>query len=337
MAIKAFRTGKATILSTARAKPHAIPKQLADIPGGLYPLKMAYWETDEYRIANGWPVSVPDMDIRATTLVSAEGETLAYRDQPRGLVTGAMTRWIADDEMYDVTDLRWHPVQADQPLIWETAPDYAPTFINDYEYRQGNEVFIRDGLNFDSDSYEHMWCNLSTAIGGASGYSVIMTASMNSVYGNNLDLPYSGLWCPGYPTPAVGEAIAEAPAGGWVSLTLQGDTLYLETDQSARTKALSIANLVATTAPVMIALVIGRPYTTVYAARGPSSISRAALNVGDRSVPLDGNVVLGRSSGDILHTADMTMMDLGLYPTQLTPAQVKREFALLSGVYGGDQ
>lgn len=335
MAIKRFRPGRTTIVSSARGRAKKIPPPLAEMPGGLYPLRMAVWETDEYRMANGWPVKIPQYDIRASGLISAEGETLADRESARAVTTGADARWIADSETFDLDSLRWLPFEG--PLIWQTAPEYSPTFISDYEYEIRSEIYLGEALNFDSDSFEHMWTDTTSFLGGASGYTVIMCMSLNSVYGNNLDVPYSGLWCPGYPTPAVGQPLTEAIQGGWVSLTLQGNSLYLETDQSKRTKALSITHLLDTAAPIMVALVVNRPTTRVYAGRGPSTMSHAALSVGSEVVPMDGHVVLGRTPGDILHTADMAMQEIGIYRSVLTPRQVQQEFSLLSSVYGGDK
>lgn len=337
MAIKKFRPGKTTIIASTRNSQRVIPRPLAEMPGGLYPLRMALWETDEYRIGNGWPRSVPTMDIRARTLVSAEGEALAYRESVRDVSTGATVRWISDVDSYDLTALKWYPMQADAPVVWETGTEYAPTYIDDYEYQLETEMFHAEVINFDADSYEHMWTNLTPLLGGTSAYTVIMCLSLNSVYGNSLDVPYSGLWCPGYPTPAIGQPMADNIQDGWFSLMLQGNTLYLETDQTRPQKALSITHLLDTAAPVMIALTVNRPTAMVYAGRGPSTISRQPLNVGDVVKPLDPHIALGRTPGDILHTADMSVLDIGIYPEVLTPSEVKEEFALLSSVYGGDK
>lgn len=337
MALKHFRAGKATILSSSRVRVAKVPKQLQEAPGGLYPLRMAHWAVDEYRIANGWPVVVPDHDVSARTLASAEGEVLSDRETPRGIETGARIRWIADEDTFDLTSLQWIPYHSETPAIWTTSAEYSPTFVTEYEYRIDEEVFYQTGLNFDADNFEHMWTNLDESLGGTAGYTVVMCVALNSVYGDNTDVPYAGLWCPGSATPAVGEAISEPPEGGWVSLTLQGNWLYLETDQSRREPILRVSDLLATSAPIMLAMVVDRPYTTLYAGRGPSNITRARANVGSETVPLDGRVVLGRDNGDILHTADMTILDLGVYGEQLSPLGVKNEFALLSSVYGGDK
>lgn len=336
MTIKYFQAGATSIVASARGTMHTIPPQLENIPGGLYPLKMAVWNTDEYRIANGWPVPVPTYDIRAKAVVSAQGEVIESREDPRSVITGATVRWVSDSDTYDETELTWYPIQGES-LVWETAPNYAPTFITEYEYLVNNEIFLQDALNFDSDSFEHMWANVDPVLGGGNSYTVIMVGAMNSVYGNNLTVPYSGLWCPGQPTPAPGEVMAEDPVDGWVSLTLQGNTLYLESDQSARKPALGISHLVSATQPFIVAMVVSRPTTTLYAGVGPSSIITSSVNIGKDVKPMEGQVVLGRTNGDILHTADMALMDLGFYSDVLTATQIKSEFSTLSAIYGGDK
>lgn len=325
MALIRFNPGPTSIELDAKTSVSVNPRTLTNMPGGLYPLRMALWQTDEYRIAKGWPVPVPDQEIRARTMVSAQGEILAARPEARGLRTGADARWIADADTYSDIDLQWWPIQG-EPVIWETTPDFAPTLVSEYEYERGNLIFSEDVLNFDADGAEHLWTDLNPMLGGTTGYTVIMVAAMNSVYGNHLQSPYSGIWAP-----------KEIADDGWVELSLQGHTLYLQTEQSKRTKALDISPLISGTAPFLLAMVVARPYTTIYAAAGPSSISKATMNVGNNVMQMNGNVVLGRSNGDLLHAADMALLDLGVYADQLTPAQVRDEFAALSSVYGGDK
>jgi len=334
MTVKNLRPGKTQVTAKGRGSVHKKTKDQVDPPGGLYPIRMSAWATDDFRIANGWPVSIPDYDIKARTLVSAEGEVLAYREQARDVVTSADLRWIADDEYYNLTDLQWYPHQAETPINWSTSAEYAPTYLSDYEYELRSEVFVQEALNFDSDSTEHMWTDLTQALGGVAGYTVIFSVSPSSAYGNNLETPYAGLWCPGQPTV---EPMSEAPEGGWVSLTLQGNTLYLQTDQTRRKPAMPISDLLSTAAPVMIAMVIDRPYISLYAGRGPSGVTKVRVDSGSDVVPMDGRVVLGRSNGDLLHTADMTLMEINLYSEILTGEEVRDEFSLLSSIYGGDK
>lgn len=305
-----------------------------ELPRGLYPLKSSAWEIDEYRIKAGWPISVPSCDIRSLTLASAVGSIVGSRDTPTALLTNAEVRWVADDDLWNPTTLRWVPLQGSEP-VWETSVAYAPSLITNYEYRIDDERFMEmSALNFDSDTRNHMWANFSYTFGGSSGYTVIMVMSPNSAYGNDLDVPYNGLWCPGGTTPA-GDTFAEPLEDHWTSVTMQGQYLYLETEQVARTRGISIHQQLSSSAPTYIAMVITRPQTILYAGTGPNNIQSKTMLTGSEPVPLNGKVALGRSNGDVLHTADMALFDLGLYANVLTAAEVQREFAILSRAYGG--
>lgn len=335
MAVVSLNPGTAAVEMSVRAKANVVPQQAAAMPGGLFPMIASAWEIDEYRIKYGWPVPLPSGDIHAPTLVSATGEVIASRPQPGELITNAFLRFIADPDLYDETALRWNPVQGGAP-VFTTSVDFAPVMINDYEYRNGDERFVgMNALNFDSDTQNHMWCDFTGVLGGSSGYTVIMVFSPNSVYGNDVTVPYNGLWCPGGPTPA-GDTFAEPITGSYVSFTMQGNYLYMETEQQPRKIGISISNGLSNTAPTFLALVVQRPVTTLYAGVGPSQIQVKSLPGGPAPVPLDGHIVLGRSTGDILHTADMALFDLGLYANALSAEEVRTEFQILSKAYGGD-
>jgi hypothetical protein len=336
MAVKYIRTGKSSFQSSASLTAHAKPAGRKKLPEGLSPIRLSAFQMDEYRLRSGWPTAVPDYDIRARTLASAEGEVITDRETPFSITTGALTRWVADEEYYDTTSLTWTPLQSSVPLVWESSTEYAPTFLPQYEYGVNEERFYQNGLNFDSDSREHMWCNMNAALAGAAGYTVIMVANLNSVYGNNLDLPYNGIWCPGRATP-LADTFSEPISDAWVAVHLQGGYIYVDSDEAPRTRSLPVSDLLASEAPVYLAMVIGKPTTVIYAGTGPSTISRNQVRTGDRTEPLTGDVVLGRTRGDVLHTADMTVMDLGIYADRLTREEVAAEFALLSSVYGGDK
>lgn len=303
--------------------------------GGVYPVTMSAWQVDEYRMMAGWPVEVPDYDIVTDSLVSCEGEVLSFRESPRLVETGALIRWIADEETYDQVSLRWLPYQTQLDAVLETAPQYYPTFLSQYEYRHDDERFLQDAVNFDADSKEHMWLDLSNSLGGAAGYTVIMAVNLHSAFGNS-DQVYSGLWSPGKATPLT-DSFTETTDMGWMSVSLQAGYLFLETDQSARIQVLPVSNLLELSAPIYLAFVFGRPYTHIYAAAGPSGIQHAKTYTGAQHVGLTGQNVLGRSTGDTLHTADMALLDLGIYGDRLLAQDVKDEFAILSGLYGGDK
>lgn len=337
MAIKRAVPGTALVKMAAGAKVNEVPQEAQEAPGGLYPMVARAFEVSEYRLHSGWPVPVPTYDIRGTAMITATGEAFSSRDEPSAIQTGALVRWVAEEGTYDETSLRWTPIQnrTGTQLHWHTSVAYAPVLISDYEYRVNDERFYRSALNFDSDSRNHMWGSFATTIGGSSGFTVIMVLSPNSTFGNNLAVPFNGLWAPGGATP-VGTTFAEDPGDSWMSVTTQGYYLYLETDETPRTLAISIQPGQTSTAPMMVAMVFGRPETVFYVGPGPSSIRSMKVTTGSTPKALNNSFVLGRSTGDVLHTADMALFDVGIYANRLTAAEVTSEFALLSQAYGGD-
>lgn len=334
MAIRRMRLEKTQLSNRARARAFVEPGPMPEPPGGLYPLHAAAYEIDEYRMLKGWPVAVPKLDIRASALVSCTGEVVSSREAQTGVTTGAFVRWVADEELYDPTTLTWAPLQGGNQL-WYTSVEYAPTLIQNYEYRMGSERFTQmTALNFDSDTQNHMWTDLSRSLGSAGGYTVIMVASPNSIYGNDEDVSYNGLWSFGVPTPP-GETFAEETGAGWNSLTIQGNFVYYESESVPRTRSVAIGDQLERTSPTYLAAVFSRPEVTLYAATGPDSMSSITIPGGD-PVGLDDRVVLGRTTGDVQHTADLALFDLGLYPEALSAEKVRAEVAMLARVYGGD-
>jgi hypothetical protein len=325
------------VVLEAQARLSENPPQATVAPGGLYPLHAAAYEVDEYRIMAGWPVPVPPYEIRANTMISAIGEVFAQRSDPTSVVTDATVRWVADADYYSVTDLKWRPLSVGPlNMDWGTSGNYAPVLIPEYEYRVKNERFYRTALNFDSDTRKHMWLDMSGVMGGLSGYTVIMVMSPNSQYGNNLSVPYNGLWCPGRPSPGT-DTFTEDTGDSWMGITMQGQYLYLETESKERTRGISINPALNDNAPMYLAMVFQRPDVVFYVGEGPSSVRVKTLPSGEAAATsLNGEIVLGRTTGDVLHTADMALFDLGIYTKLLTATEVAAEFSKLSQAYGGD-
>ena len=316
----------------------SIAGSIREVPGGLYPLRTAAFEMDEYRFRYGWPVSVPPLDIRSEALFSVTGESFGVRDDITSITPGSAIRWIAHENFYDDVALEWRPFKDATGFntTWRTGADFAPVFINDYEYRVKDERFRMNALNFDSDSRCHMWADFSPNFGAAVGYTVIMVMSPNSVYGNNVAVPYNGIWCPGGETPGGVDTFTETPDDSWQGVHLQGGYLYLLSESRSATRALGITSQLNTNAPTYLAIVFGRPNTVFYAGPGPSSIRVNSVNTGATSGSMNWQIALGRSTGDILHTADMALMELNIYPNRLTGLEIQNEFSILSGAYGGD-
>lgn len=334
MPTKSMVPGRSNVTIDSALLTTAEASQLHELPGGLYPLQTRSYETDEWRVMAGWPVAVPNYDIRANTMVSASGEVFSGRDDNTQVRTGALLRWVADASYYDEVSYTWkpHQDQTGQQVVWTTSASFAPVLLTDYEYRVKDERFVVEALNFDSDSQCHMWADFSSTIGSGNGYTVIMVMSPNSAFGNDIDVPYNGLWCPGRATP-VGDTFVEAINDEWLSVNIQGGYLYVGSESTAEERVASISQQIGTNSPMFLAMVFARPETTIYVGSGPEKISAYTYEAGEGLV--DDGVVLGRSTGDILHTADMALMDLNLYGDRLTKAQVRNEFALLAGCYGG--
>lgn len=325
MADKLVMAGTVEITASASCVVHEDPPQALQVPGGLYPMQVKAFQIPEYRVMAGWPVEIPGHDIKVQTLVSCTGEVITARDDPTALVTDAMVRWVADEGFYSNDTLRWMPLHSIIGAIpWETTVDNAPVLVDNYEYRVGKERFYGNALNFDSDDQCYMSIDLSGYLSGPAGYTLIMVMSPNSVYGSDLEVPYNGIWCP------------QNKDTNWMDLTMQGQYLYLETESAARMRGIGVSNALGSSAPVYVAVVFDRPTVTMYVGTGPNSIRVKTVPSGDTAVPMIERVFLGRSTEDVLHTADMALFDLGLYANRLTAVEVSNQFAILSRAYGGE-
>lgn len=323
MATHNVRMGEVDISLIAKVKPAIAVPLVEQAPGGLFPLQSSAWETDEFRIFRGWPVPAPPVEVRAQTLVSSVGEVLGTREDPTSVSTGAAMRWVVDDAFYSTDTLQWLPVIGETPWTVEVA--HAPVLIHDFGYQMGRERFTADVLNFDSDTKNFMRADFNNTLRGVDCYTVIMVVTLHSIYGTTADVPYNGLWC-----PCDNE-------GGWVSVTTQGNFIYLESDNAPRVRNLSISDQLKSTSPAFLALVLDRPTSTVYAGMGPQNIRHQRSFVGEAVAPPYLEIHLGKSGADLEHTSDMALLDLGVYPRALSATEVANEFSLLAMTYGGDK
>lgn len=309
--------------------------QIFEVPGGLYPLRTKAFEIDEYRIMAGWPRAIPPYDIFARSMISATGARFSDRSAPTEVSTNATVRWIADEQYYDLTSLRWNPHYDRTPgAYWRGTSASMPTFVDDYSYRIGSEVFVHKALNFDSDARKHMWGDFTNSIGGSAGYTVLMVLSPTSIYGNSPDTTFQGLWGPGMATPS-GETFTEPLPDHWVAVTMTNNDLFYSDEAKERVYALAATSSVISS-PLYIAMVFARPEVLIYVGSGPSSLRVKALPSGTQTaVPLGGQIALGRTPGDVLHTADMALFDLSIYGFLLNPAEVQTEVSQLAQAYGG--
>ena len=324
MAVKAVKPTPVELTFELQNQMHTQPPQAQEAPGGLYPMMSRHFIMDEYRVMSGWPVAIPAFDIHSRSMVSCSGMALSDREPPTNVQTNALVRWVADAAYYDTTTLKWNPLQTGLNTSWIMNSGFMPDLITEYEYRSDNEKFYLPALNFDSDAGEFLLADFDTTLGGASGYTVLMVMSPNSVYGNNDAVPYNGLWTHAGSSPY------------WIDITMQGRYLWMETESKARTRGISMNPSLQGNRPMYLAIVFDRPDVTFYVAEGPGSIRVKTLPTGlTDPVPLDGSVILG-AAPDLTHTADMALMDLGIYADRLTTAEVTAEISKLAQAYGGD-
>lgn len=324
MALLRIKAGKVEIIAESTAKAFALPTELGEVPGGLYPMLSSAWTMDEYRMLNGWPVPIPRYDIRSDTLVTGDGSILSYRETPTSVLTAANYRWVADTNYYNQIACRWSPLQGAEPA-WEGDPAHLPSLITNYEYQIGEERFInKTALNFDSDTADYLTANLSRTISTILGYSVVMVMSPNSVFGNDVTVPFNGLW-------------SNPPSDGVVTMdvTTREGAMWVELSDKPNQRGLSTAKATQISAPSYLAMVFNRPQVTLYLGQGPSTILVKMLDVGKSDLEMSTMINLGRYSKDLTHNADMALFDLGIYANPLTAEQVTHEFAELSKVYGG--
>jgi hypothetical protein len=325
MALVQIHAGRVEIVAKSRVRASTLPGQLANPPGGLYPMRSAAFEIDEYRVLEGWPVPVPSCDIRCDTLVSGDGVMLAERETPTGVLTGANYRWVADDDFFNPTTLSWVPIQGSEPT-WTAPVDNLPSLINNYEYTVDDERFTSmTALNFDSDTSDYLTTDLSRVMSTVNGYTVIMVMSPNSVFGNNEDRRYNAIW-----------TCEDSPAETNFTVTIEDGYLWVQVDQTENQRGIAMSRAMSIQAPSYLALVFNRPKMAMYLSQGPKDIIVKRLDIAPSNQPFCNQILLGKMPGaDLTHTADMALFDLGLYADALSADQVKDEFTLLSKIYGG--
>jgi hypothetical protein len=302
----------------------------------IRPYRVNYYDSPPFRMRQGWPVSVPLLDVRAESLVSAEGVTIAQRSSAYDVELASHIRWVADNTSFDSVTLNWAPTASQLGWVyWETMVDWLPTLVEDYTYVVGNEQFTVNLLNFDATAAEHMWTDMSV-LEGAAGITYIMVLNLGSVYGNSEGATFSGIIGNGYPTTAYGVLDVEEDEIEFpYELRLAEDTLTVRSEGRSKS-ALQVNHLIRRTAPMYLVFVMGRPDAVVYAGKGPDSMRSATVDAGNLGDPLSGSLVLGRSLGDTLHTADMGVIEVNVYADRLGQNKVIKEISKLSSIYGAE-
>jgi hypothetical protein len=314
------------------------PSQPVDPNLVIVPYNMASYVLDDYRILNGWPVEVPPYDVRQKALVSASGDTLSNRQSPASVTTDADVRWVASELSYDTATFAWRPEDGPYPsFVWRSSVEYAPVFVDDYTYRVGKELITVNGLNFSADDKQHLWSEFSGGFGSAAGFTMIFVLSLQSRFGlDSTTVDYAGLLGAGHATPPGSPGtFAEVVTGGQTNLQMRGRYLWVNSNQMAFQRLFPINLSLTRSQPSYLAIVHNPPYTKAFMGFGTSTMQVAQVQTGPEPESNHLDLVIGRATGDLLHCADMTVFDLGLYVNPLSDADVLSEIATLSQAYGG--
>lgn len=305
------------------AKAHRLPPPDIDI----IPLRLVAYDIDSYRMKKGWPQQVPEIDVRARSVISLEGLKAAYRLDPYSMETGADVRWIAHPDYYDQADLIWRAHQDTYGgFQWVTSPDYAPTLEEEYTYQAGNELLTRTCLNFDSGNRDHFWGNFGST--NVSGFTFGLVVSLRSPEGKSM-----GLLCPGQATPLLDE-FDEPMESKNAALMLSGHTLTVSMDAGRDRDVIEIGGWMSKQAPLFIFMVVHPPGGEIYVAQGSRTQRVETFNAGEPGT-FDLNYVLGRTNGSVLETADMAVFEVNFYANSLDRNEISNEVSTLSSIYGG--
>lgn len=301
----------------------------------LVPIRSQVVTLKDYRVRMGWPVKVPVVDVRSQSLASVTGIRLADRIEPIEVVTGAAARWCGYPGTYDDDAHVWRPIVGDLGTYrWVSSEDFAPAYVEEFKYQVGKELLSRGALNFDATNRDHMWSQFTGGLVNSTGYTVIMVVWLNSALGNTDNREFSGLWCPGGPVPDPDEDTWDESDITGYSLMLERLGLVVDTENGQGTQGLNASELIATARPIYVAVTFGHPTTTIYGSLGPGTTKKYTASTGSEEHAQSLQVVLGRSNGSLLNTADMALFDLGLYADVLTDEQVEAEIRLLAQSYG---
>ena len=323
-----------------RFTPHAQP--LDDVLAKIYPVRSQVVQLDPYRVKSGWPQQVPLVDVRSHSMISCAGISLANRPEPGDITTNADVRWCCQPGTYDEITHVWRPISGIYSHYrWLSSEDFAPTYMEDFQYIIGKELFRRQVLNFDASTSEHMWSDFPGGLTNTTGYTVIMVVWLNSALGNTNGRLFSGLWAPGEEVPMSFDQLDpstwqwdESSQTGY-SLMLQRDVgLVVDTESRVGTQGLNVDQLISSARPAYIAVTFARPYSTIWASMGPGKTREFTIFTGTDVVPQEFNIVLGRSNGSLFSAADMALFDIGIYGDLLTSEQIESEISVLSQVYG---
>lgn len=290
----------------------------------LEPYRLNAVEMPEYRIRNGWPVSLPTYDVHgnAGVAMNANGTVTAERPEPTAVTTAASSRWIG--AAYDPATYTWASTYGGA-ANWVSDATYAPT-KELISYRLKKKMIKRTAVVFDSDLNQHMWGTINAS--ATNDFTVIMVVNLNSTQNATMDGDAGD-------DEVAGLLSAQTPASGDPALRICNDLLQVQASPDKNFRNVRpVERFYNLATPIYLAYVVGHPRISVYTATNASNIKRWNLTYGYSAKQQNMALYLGRGA-DVARSADMMLFDFSLYNSRLGPIEVSKEIAKLARTYGG--
>lgn len=277
--------------------------------------RYAGFEVDDYLVISGRPVA-PGAAGARLAISAGTGTAIAseLHPGPMDIVTGADARWLPADATYAGAGAPWAPAVGGG-VNWTADPNYAPYLDDGYAYD------VRAGVTTPAAAMVFTggsWMQLDTPNWSADAVTVVLVAVLRSGGGG-----YYGL--------IESSSIDEAPDDPRTDFGLRYRRGTVEVYAGSKLASHAVRDEAGRATILALSLdsnegrlmVVDRQIST-------RAFSTAGLNLYDL------NLFLGRTGGayDVTATAEMDVLELGLYGRALSFAQLADVAHDLDAVYG---
>lgn len=280
----------------------------------LYPLRRARFSMPAYRLLQGVPMPVPNIDVHSVSTVSLSGATVTNtRPSPLQVTPTSVARWLPTVATYNGVDT-WNALAGGTRKL-ATSALYAPTMVNDFTYYVGKDLITRDAMLLSTDSLQHFWTDFTPAT--EAEWSMVLVACPLPPKRNPLgQSDYYG--------------VLETDGLGADDIGLRQFATAIQYYQGAQSNATSLA--IGSQTPVIYA--ISATATTIRFYRRSLGVTwRVTLARGAAGLYAM-NLLIGRSAGVLTHTANMALMEVNYYDTRLDDDVFEIEASNIYSAYG---
>lgn len=278
----------------------------------LYPLRRTRFDMPAYRLRQGIPYAVPNIDVQSVSTVSLSGATVTNtRPSPLQVAPTSVARWLPTDDTWngEVWSAQGGGGRTLVANTWQ-----APTITHDFHYYVGKELVTRDALLFSTD-------------GVHSGLISNFTPYMESEW---------TIMIVGCPLPPRRNALGVSDYYGAIehvneNFGLRQFSTAIQYHQG--TQANNTPMALGSQTPVIYA--ISATETTIRFYRrvlGNTWVLTLARTNGAGVYFMD--LLLCGKSGDLNHTANMALMEVNFYNTRLTDNDFELEASNVYSAYG---